>query len=278
MHEILCSSGALLGRANGRDPRLLEKYCPRLACDGFEFILYEVWYPEMDWLTAYLIQLKLHIPVMHCEKTFAEHISRGGSEEQAEARRKFIINCELARELGADRLVIHLWNGVISDRFFSNNLAAYGELREISERYGLDLLVENVVCREDPMSHWAALREQYPEIHFVFDTKMAQFHRQVETLYDPAWSWLWKEDRIRHYHVNDYGGGYMDWDNLKVLALGEGNVDFDRFFAFVKSTGYRGDFTFEATGFGPDGIVNTDRLNRQFDRARGYLAGMQADC
>ena len=39
MHQILCSTGALIGRPNGRDYRLLKQFCPQLECDGFEFML-----------------------------------------------------------------------------------------------------------------------------------------------------------------------------------------------------------------------------------------------
>lgn len=271
MKKILCSTGALLGRPNGRNLKLLETLCPQLDCDGFEFILYSCWYPELEETRALLKKLKLHIPVMHCEKTLAEHFSRGGEEERAEGLRLFRINCELARDLGADRMVIHLWNGVISDDYFDNNRAAYPMLREIAEEYGVDPLIENVVCHQDPMSHWVDLREHWPDIHFVFDTKMAEFHAQTELLYSPAYDWLWKEGHIRHYHVNDYAGAFMDWTNLKVLPLGVGNIDFDRFFRFTAKTGYKGDYTFEATGFGPDGRVDIGMLNRQFAAARRYL-------
>lgn len=273
MNQIYCSTGSLIGRPNGRDYHLLEQYCPQLNCDGFEFILYNSWYGEVEELLVFLKSLRLNIPVMHCEKTLAEHITKGGEEELAEAFRLFEINCDLAARLGSRKLVMHLWNGPISDSCFENNLRSYPALRETAERYGLDLLIENVVCRQDPMSHWVELYRQYPEIHFVFDTKMADFHRQLDLLYEPEYDWLWKGEHIRHYHVNDYGGGYMDWDNLRVLALGEGHIDFSRFFAFIRQTGYQGDFTFEATGFDLRGIIRMDRLNKQFDLARKYLAG-----
>lgn len=272
--QILCSTGALIGRPNGRDYHLLEIYAPQLDCDGFEFILYNSWYPVIRDLTEYLLSLRLNIPVMHCEKTLAEHITRGGEEELKEAFRLFRINCAMAEQLGAKKLVLHLWNGEISDSCFGNNLAAYPELNKISQDFGLDLLIENVVCHQDPMSHWVELQKNYPDVHFVFDTKMADFHRQLELLYQPEYDWLWKEDHIRHYHVNDYSGGYMDWSNLKVLAPGKGHIDFDRFFAFIGRTGYRDTFTFEATGFDQQGIIHTDMLNKQFSLARRYLADM----
>ena len=271
MNQILCSTGSLIGRPNGRDYRLLKEYCPRLDCDGFEFILYNSWYDGVPELVSFLKGLKLNIPVMHCEKTLSEHITRGGEEELREAFRLFEINCRTANGIGSERMVLHLWNGPISDSRFENNLRAYPALREAAEKHGLELLVENVICRQDPMSHWVELYEHYPDILFIFDTKMADFHRQLELLYEPEYDWLWKEDHIRHYHVNDYGGGYMDWDNLRVLPPGEGHIDFDRFFRFVRKTGYRGDYTFEATGFDQQGIVNTDRLNAQFELARDYL-------
>ena len=63
----------------------------------------------------------------------------------------------------------------------------------------------------------------------------------------------------------------MDWDNLKVLQLGKGHIDFSRFFRFVRETGYTGDFTFEGTGFDQTGQVNLPNLNDQFALAREYL-------
>ena len=91
------------------------------------------------------------------------------------------------------------------------------------------------------------------------------------TFTNPLTIWLWKEEHIRHYHVNDYGGGYMDWNNLKVLQMGKGHIDFGRFFRFVGETGYSGNFTFEGTGFDMTGAVNISSLNEQFALARKYL-------
>ena len=271
MHQIFCSTGALIGRPNGRDYRLLEKYCPQLDCDGFEFILYDSWYGETETLTDCLRSLKLKIPVMHCEKTLAEHITAGGEEELREALRLFRINCEMAGRIGAEKMVLHLWNGVVSDSHFDRNLQAYPALRETAEEYGLTLLVENVVCHKDPMSYWVELYRHYPDIGFVYDTKMADFHGQLNKLYDPEYDWLWQENHIQHYHVNDFGGQPMDWSNLKVLMLGKGHIDFDRFFRFIRKTGYTGDFTLEATGFDQTGSVDIRGLNEQFAAARAYL-------
>lgn len=273
MSQILCSTGALIGRPNNRDYTLLKGLAGKLECDGFEFMMYESWYDQVDRLVAVLKEFSLHIPVMHCEKHIGEAISSGGRENIEEAFRRYRINCDIAEKLGAGKLVIHLWDGITSDSHFENNLEAFGELRKIAESRGIDLLVENVVCNcENPMKHWCELAERYPEVHFIFDTKMAAFHEQLELLYREEYAWLWKNGHIRHFHVNDYGGGYMEWSKLRTLPIGAGHIDFAEFFDFIRRTGYDDTFTVEATAFSSDGIVDTEMLNRCFQGIRGYLA------
>lgn len=269
MSQIVCSTGALIGRPNNRDYRLLKSFAGQLRCDGFEFMMYSSWYDEMEALVATLQDLQLNIPVMHCEKHIGEIISQG---DFAKARQLFTINCRIAQQLGAKKLVIHLWDGMTSDRNIENNIMAYGELAGIAGEFDLELLVENVVCNhENPMKHWCTLAENYPEIRFVFDTKMAAFHEQLELLYDEEYAWLWKEKHITHYHVNDYAGGYLDWKNLRTLPIGRGHIDFDRFFIFLKKIGYDGSYTVEATAFNAEGRVDVEMLNGCFDRIHYYL-------
>lgn len=271
-NEVLCSTGAIIGLPNGRNYRLLGDLAKQLNCDGFELLMYSSWYDQVDELTRYLQETKLYIPIVHCEKHIGETISKGGEENFKEACRLFEINCKLAKDIGAGKLVFHLWDGVTSDAHFENNMQAYPILNDIALKYDLDLLVENVVCnQQDPMTHWCQLAKEYPNIHFVFDTKMAAFHSQLELLYEPEYAWLWEKGHIRHYHVNDYGGGHMDWNNLRVLPVGKGHIDFDKFFQHVKSTKYTGVFTLEATAYKENGEVNIEVLNDQFSQVRKLL-------
>lgn len=270
MCKIICSTGALLGRPNNRNYRLLETLAPQLNCDGFEFMMYSTWYEEVDTLINTIKSLKLQIPVMHCEKHIGEAISQG---DFAEAYHRFQINCDIAKELGAESMVVHLWDGITSDAHFPNNMEAYRHLREIADAKHINIFIENVVCNhEDPMKHWCELREHFPDIRFVFDTKMAAFHNQMDLLYEEQFQWLWKENHICHYHVNDYAGGYMEWDKLRTLPIGQGRVDFGRFFAFIQEIGYRGTFTVEATAFDQSGVVDIDMLNRQFTILRNAVS------
>lgn len=273
MSQILCSTGALIGRANGRDYHLLSGFRQKLCCDGFEFMMYSSWYDEKDKIIEFLRKEDFPIPVMHCEKHIGEKISMGGSENQSEAFWLFRINCQIAKEIGAKKLVMHLWDGMTSDGHFENNLTAYPALRKIADEYGINLLIENVVCLyENPMERWCELAANFPDVCFVFDTKMAAFHEEEEWLYPKEYEWLWKNGHIRHYHVNDYGGGYKDWEKLKTLPIGMGHFDFSKFFDFIHYIRYDDTFTVEATAFNQKGEVDFDMLNKCFGQIRNFIS------
>lgn len=272
MHRVLCSTGALLGVPNGRNYYLLPECAERLRCDGYEFMLYSAWYDQLDRLSALLSRLRLPVYVYHCEKHIGEAISRNGPGDWEEAARLFEINCQMAVFLGARRMVMHLWDGMTSDQHIENNLRAYPLLLARARRHGLELMVENVVCNQrDPLTHWRELLRLYPQAAFTLDTKMAAFHQQLEEYYAPENRFLWTEGHIRHLHVNDYAGGYMDWVRLKTLHIGQGQIDFARFFDFVREVGYDGDYTVEATSFLPDGVIHFNELNRTLQYIREHI-------
>lgn len=272
MNKVLCSTGALIGMPNGRNHKLLGEFSKKLKCDGYEFMMYSTWYDKVDEIVADLNKMSLEFPVMHCDKRIGESIGRNEGDDWETALKRFEINCQIANDIKATRMVVHLWNGQISDQKMDNNIKAYDTLAAIAQKHNIDLLVENVVCNQkDPMSHWCELEEKYPGIHFIYDTKMAEFHNQMNLIYEEAYQWLWKDRHIKHLHINDYAGGYMEWDKLKTLPVGEGHIDFERFFEFIKQNKYRGDYTVEATAFLPDGTVNYDMLNKCFRDIREYL-------
>ena len=46
MSKILCSTGCLIGRPNGRNYHLIREFAKELHYDGLEFMMYSDWYPE----------------------------------------------------------------------------------------------------------------------------------------------------------------------------------------------------------------------------------------
>lgn len=269
-NPILCSTGALIGRPNGRDFTLLCQCQKQLFCDGFEFMMYDSWYEKQDALRKTISELEHPILVFHAEKSIGEYISRNEDGDTDTALARFDTNCVLAKAFGANLLVLHLWNGLHSDKNIAHNIAVYPYLREIADKHGLLLTVENVVCNHaDPMTHLLALKDVYPDISFTFDTKMAAFHNQLPLLYQKEYRHLLSN--IRHFHINDYGGGYMDWSNLRTLPIGAGHIDFAPLFSYLHENSYNGAFTVEATAFDADGIIHYELLNDSFQAIRTHM-------
>lgn len=274
MHKILASTGALIGRANGRDYRILKDIIPRIDADGFEMMFelmfYEDWYRCSSELIGFLRSLPAEFPVLHVDKKIGEHLA---SEDFDTAYSRFEINCRVAREIGAKLLVLHLWNGIISDLNLNANFSGYARLRDIAEKYGLLLTVENVLCHNGtPVAHLLELLEIYPDAAITYDTKMADFDNENVTIFSPERIGIWKN--VRHVHLNDRAGGYRDWNCIKTLHPGEGQVDFEAFFEGLRKVGYAGDFTLEATCLKPDGSVDVEKMNVSLGWLRKRVEGL----
>ena len=268
--KILCSTGCLCTMKNGRDRALIGKTAPFLHADGFEFMMYGSWYEKWQQVRDDVLAMNVRIPVMHVEKRIGERITVGEAEG---ARRSFRINARMAAELGAQKLVMHLWDGRPSDSNIDANYAEYAALRDIAAEYGVLLTVENVVCiNSTPLDHLSRLHAMYPDISFTYDFKMARFHGQVEKTFSDEYMWLWNGP-VKHVHFSDFGGAPMEWSALRSLHPGEGNIDFEYICRNLKSVGYDGYITIESTSVNDDGSIQVEKLNRSIDLIRKLTAG-----
>ena len=271
-NRILCSTGAFIGRPNGRDPRLMADYAAKLHCDGYEFLMFHQWHEQRGEIARMVREEGLICPVLHVEKQVGELLSRHETGDWDTAFTLFARNCEMAQALHAKKLVLHLWGGLPSDHHIADNFTCVERLLHMAQAHGLLLTVENVVCAAaDPLTHLRALHQAFPTLYFTVDTKMAAFHAQMDAMMAPAQRWLWRQDCVRHLHVNDYAGGYKDWERLRTLPIGQGNVDFAAFFAFLQCRHYAHTMTVEATCVRKDGSVDIQALNASLDFLRAHL-------
>ena len=265
--RILPSTGAFIGRVNNRDHRAFLGVIDRLDAASYEFMMYEAFYGREEGILSDFLASGLSFPVFHVEKRVGELVGLGGEENCRTALARFSVNCRAAVRLGAEKLVLHLWNGLPSDREFSRHLNAYAELAAVAERFGLLLTVENVVCAlRDPLTRLSELAERYPCAAYTFDTKMAAFHRQEDAL-----GGMLREGRVAHIHLNDYAGTPGDFSSLAVLHLGEGRLDMGRLTSEILASGYEGTVTLECSCMRPDGSLTPEKMNASLAVARRLL-------
>ena len=250
---ILCSTGCFIGTKNSFDHTLIAKLKHGLLFHGFE-----IFSPP----NIYADKLEEYEPIaevvdkarndgclfysMHMNKSIGEMLSRNESGDIENALRLFESDCRYAVRYGVSLLVLHLWNGPPSDKNIHVNIGQFPKLKEISDKYGLTLTVENIVCNTyKPLDHMRKLWELYPgDIKFTIDVRQAEFHKSLAETCESEF--LWENNLVPHVHISDYRGVYMDWNSLWLFPpLNQGDVDFGYLFAFLKSIGYKGSFTYE---------------------------------
>jgi len=266
MNKIYLSTGAFIGRVNGRNWHLLTENHELFDCDGFEFMIFESFVEILDEIIKEYTSEGINIPAVHALKTIGDKMSDKNGFESAKDGVK--ISCEAAVRLGAEKLIVHCWGKPDSDADFPMLCDRIGEIWEIAKGYGLDLLPENSFCvYGSPLEHFKALKRMYPDIGFIMDTRCAEFHGETEGF---GQSGLLSSG-IRHIHVNDYLGGYKDWDAMYPIPQPrKGRIDWDKFFGYVRSAPYGGSFTLEAPSMLENG-VDADTLNDSMSFIRKSL-------
>jgi sugar phosphate isomerase/epimerase len=174
-HQILCSTGTIVGKSNGFDYRLILRYRDDICADGFELMMLKAYYGNLPKIAKDLERAAIQVPLIHFEKDITALLGLGNEEDRREGLRIFTENTEMAQSVGAKGAVFHLWDGRFDLDHLKNGISLLETLYEICENRGVELLVENVPCRISPFKNVSEIAERYPSARFTFDTRHADF-------------------------------------------------------------------------------------------------------
>ncbi len=264
---LYVSTGAIIGRVNGYDYRHILRVMPRLIeqtpLDGLELMMLPAYLDKLPAMAADFGAAGLRFPVIHADKEVGTFLSTAAVTEQssliADALDRWTQNCVMGERVGSTQIVLHLWGGLDSDAALAGNLAHLGALTDIAASHGLEVLIENVPCTtHDPIANLAAIRAAFPTMRYVFDTRFAAFHGQLDSL--TATPWL-IGDRLAHVHISDLrDGAERDFSRLRpILHPGEGGIDFPALLASLTERAYAGSVTLESPVMSEHGI-DADKL------------------
>lgn len=268
-NQILCSTGTIVGRANGFDHRLIIGYKDAIEADGFELMMLKAFYGRLPEIAGELNRAGVPIRTIHFEKDITALLGLGGEEERREGLRLFTDNVDMGRAVGAEKSVFHLWDGRFSRERVESGIALLETLYEICDKRGVELLVENVPCKTSPYLLVSEIAQRYPNARFTFDTRHTSFMNEIDTfLESPLW-----QKRIGHLHISDYSGETAPgmWGVTRpILHPGEGLIDFDALFAKMPPY-HGGTVTLESPVMLPDGSHDIPKLNRTLAFLRGKM-------
>jgi len=264
--KILCSTGTIVGRANGFDYTLISRYGTEIRADGLEFMMQKAYYENLPDVCRTLEKTALPVYTIHFEKDITSLLGLGNGEDRREGLRLFEVNVDVAKSVGASASVFHLWDGRFDKKHLEEGIGLLDTLYEICDKRSVELLVENVPCRTSPYESVLEISRKYPNSRFTFDTRHADFMGETARFFE---SELWKT-RIGHIHVSDHLGLTASgmWGVTRpIVHPGEGKIDFDRFFKDIPP--YDGNtVTLESPVMLPDGTHDLDKLNRSLSFLR----------
>ena len=259
--QILCSTGTLVGRANGYDYHVIIENRNAVAADGFELMMLKAWYDKLPEVADALERAGVKTPTIHFEKDVGALLSLGSEEDKEEGLRLFTLNADMAKAVGAEKAVFHLWDGRFSEAQLAGAISRLDALYEICDKRGVRLAVENVPCRKPtPLENILSISRAFPEAGFTFDTRHASYMDQCGAFFESE-NW---ESRICHLHVSDYSGETVPgmWGVTRpILHPGDGIIDFETLFAEMPAY-HGGTVTLESPVLAADGGLDLPKLNR----------------
>jgi sugar phosphate isomerase/epimerase len=269
--QLLCSTGAFSRFPDYTQYEAVLEYGPQLDVDGLELMFYPGWYANLEQIAANLCGSGLKFPVVHSEKNIGVALGKAQAEEREQGVRWLADNCWLGSRIGARVLVLHLWGWPELDDALDNNLERLHACIDIAARYEIELAIETIPCRQsDPLSNVLRAIERDGRSRVALDTEFLAKHQQIETAFTT--DWLWREPLVRHAHIKDYDGeGFSADGRRRYLHPGEGEINFERFFAGLKRCGFAGTISLEAPAIDQKGHADIGKLRASLTDLRRMI-------
>jgi sugar phosphate isomerase/epimerase len=248
--SFLCSTGAVTHHPTRADHRLVAE-ARGLPVDAFELSIYPGWIDGGDAVAEDLAAIGLPVETAHAEKAIGARLSEG----DATAVERLERNARLAGGLGARLLVLHLWELPLGDRHLERNLELLPACIDAAGEHGLELAVETIPCSVgSPLGNAARAVERDPRCLVVLDTEFLALHGELDGALDAGLP-------VAHVHLKDFAGVILHGDpRRRYLLPGEGRLELDSFLADLRSRGYEGAVTLEASAVDPEGALDVGRL------------------
>lgn len=296
---VACSTGSLARYPGGNDPVTLAGYLRRLEADAAEVLFYGRWRDDLPRAASAFRDCGLPIAVVHSEKNLGGAFGSADPAVVADGQRRFLDAAWLAEQVGARKLVLHLWDKPDSDRFLERNLAALAALLPRARDAGLTVCLETIPCDvSNPVdnvlrcleyfggadapssaddggpSSGATVVRQGAGLAVTLDLEFLGWHgcveRGVSGVFAPARGAL---AGVADVHVRDYDGRpFTPEGRRRYIDPGEGLLDFPAIFGALVRDGFSGPYTYEGSTDHPPADGDVAAVNTVLHRMRAWLA------
>ncbi|GCE11651.1 sugar phosphate isomerase/epimerase family protein [Tengunoibacter tsumagoiensis] len=269
--QLLCSTGAFSRFPDLTGYQAVLKYGPQLQVDGFELMFFPGWYGNIKWVGQDLQHSQLRFPAMHTEKSIGSALGHADPAERERGVQLLAENCLLGSMLGTKILILHLWNWPDLDNNLENNLSVLSQCLDLVDRYDQKLAIETIPGRHfDPLVNVHRALTCDARCSIALDTEFLAMYNHTEDVF--SHSWIWQKNLMQHIHIKDYDGQAFLNGQRRYLHPGEGKINFDQFFAQLKTSHYMGNISLESPALLKDGEVDIPRIQESLDFLRHYVS------
>jgi sugar phosphate isomerase/epimerase len=257
---VLASTGIVTQDPGQTDHKAILEHIPKLGAAGYELQVEGAWYGHLDEVVEDLRASKLEFPAVHADRSIGSALG-GDDDEAEEAIEKLEVNCRTAAALGAQTLVLHLWDLPTSDIDIERNLDRLPACLDTAEAYDVVLAIETVKgIAGTPLANLQLAVERDPRCRVTLDTEFLGFHGQLAESIEA--DWLWDNQLVHHVHLKDFDGRLRVNGVRRYLLPGEGKLDLQSFLTGLVERDYSGAITLEASALTQSGELDEERLQQ----------------
>jgi sugar phosphate isomerase/epimerase len=267
--EALCSTGCFSHDPKAAAIDQVTRGMRQLPGTSFEVIFYRDWFVAAEDMARAIVATRAPTPILHAEKSIGPAFASGRGLEIAAAFDRFEVNCRFARDIGARRVVLHLWGLPDSDTLFHRNLAVLPRLLDMAEAFGLTVSIETLPCRiRTPVEAVARCHEIDSRARVTLDTAFLAMQDELEMAVSDNRLW---PSVVDHVHLKDYADPAPGW-GAGYLHPGEGTLGLARFIEGLVGRGGVSTVTLEAQAVDRGGAPDVARVEASLDWVRRTYA------
>jgi sugar phosphate isomerase/epimerase len=268
--KLVCSTGAFTHFPDFADHRAILEFGPRLDVEGLELVVFPTW--ELKVVVRDLLRSGLSFPVVHADKTVGVDLSAATARRREEGAARLSENVRLAETLGAELVVLHLWDLPQSDAHLLRNLEGLARCHGAASRAGVALAVETLPSDHGtPLANIREVIETDGRLAVALDTEFLALHGELSVALDE--DWLWERRVVRHVHVKDFDGSLRDANGRRrYLHPGEGDIDFAAVVRALRRRAFAGTISLESSAVGPTGDVDVRRIEESLALLSSFVS------
>jgi len=225
--------------------------------EGFELLVYPDWFLNLNSYAKLIRQSNLRVAGVHAEKRIA---SLG--------KERLLRNIQFVENIGAQYLVLHAWGSPDYEKNFDQTICL---LKEIKDRHieKIAISVEIIPSRTIPeLDLINQLLSAVPQAFITFDTELYSWKNNINSLF----SHQELVKKINNIHIRDYDGQAFDSKGKrKYLQIGEGYINFQKFFDNLFVHGYQGYITIENSALNHKGDVDIGLINDSVEKIKNFI-------